>query len=96
MNTVKKLLLLAMLCTTQTTVQTVAQDRTQALDDSAWSTSQWLSAKDAKVATGQINDHENGQAADGASWFSTTVTNEGRVKKATWMTTALGTYELYV
>lgn len=96
MNTVKKLLLLAMLCTTQTTVQTVAQDRTQALDDSAWSTSQWLSAKDAKVVTGQINDHENGQAADGASWFSTTVTNEGRVKKATWMTTALGTYDLYV
>ena len=96
MNTVKKLLLLAMLCTLQTTVQTVAQNRTQALDDNAWGTSQWLSARDAQVVTGQINDHENGRAADGASWFTTTVTNEGRVKKATWMTTALGTYELYV
>ncbi|MBQ8466089.1 MAG: family 78 glycoside hydrolase catalytic domain [Prevotella sp.] len=96
MNTVKKLLLLAMLCTTQTTVQTVAQNRTQALDDNAWGTSQWLSARDAQVVTGQINDHENGRAADGASWFTTTVTNDARVKKATWMTTALGTYELYV
>ena len=61
-----------MLCTLQTTVQTVAQNRTQALDDNAWGTSQWLSARDAQVVTGQINDHENGRAADGASWFTTT------------------------
>ncbi len=96
MNTVKKLLLLAMLCTTQTTVQTVAQNRTQALDDNAWGTSLWLSARDAKVVNGPVDDHKNGRAADGASWFTTTVTSEGRVKKATWMTTALGTYDLYV
>ena len=78
------------------TLQATAQNRTQAIDESVWGLSQWLSAANAPVVTGQVNDHENGRAADGASWFLSEQKNEGRVKKATWMTTALGTYELYV
>ena len=87
----KKLLPLLLLA-----LQATAQNRTQAIDETAWGSSQWLSATNAPVVTGEVNDHENGRAADGASWFFSELKNEGRVKKATWMTTALGTYELYV
>ena len=62
----------------------------------AWDASQWISAADAPVIEGTVKDNENNRAADGASWFLTTVKNEHRVVKAEWMTTALGTYELYV
>ena len=43
--------------------------RADALDASAWEVSTWISATNAPVVTGRINDHENGRAADGASWF---------------------------
>lgn len=69
---------------------------TDALDATAWHDTKWISAADAPVVTGKINDHENGRAADGASWFVTNLTNEGKVKSARWMTTGLGVYELYV
>ena len=57
---------------------------------------QWISVADAPVVTGTVTDNENNRAADGASWFLSTVKNEGRVVKAEWTTTALGTYEIYV
>lgn len=69
--------------------------RVDALDNSAWEKSQWISVVDAPVITGEING-DNERAADGASWFVSTVTNGKKVSDAKWMTTGLGVYELYV
>ncbi len=63
-----------------------------ALDNAAWDTSIWISAADAKVVQG----HNDGRAADGASWFVSTVKNEQKVTAAKWMTAGLGVYELYL
>ena len=79
-------------CTTPSGLAT----RTAPLDASAWQTSQWISAADAPIITDNINDHEHGRAADGASWFRSTMVNEGKVKTARWMTAGLGVFELYV
>src|SRR5574344_115064 len=68
--------------------------RTAALDAAAWESSEWISAADAKVA--DAAEKKAQRAADGTSWFVRTVANEAEVASATWMTTALGTYELYV
>ena len=76
--------------------QSIEIQRTTPLDDSAWQVSQWISAANAPVVTGPINDQENGRAADGASWFLSNVQNEGKVISAKWMTAGLGVYELYV
>ena len=65
--------------------------RTDALEASAWNESQWISAVDAPVVKG----HNNGRAADGASWFVSTVKNEQKIVSAKWMTAGLGVYELY-
>ncbi len=70
--------------------------RTEALDASAWETSEWISAADAPVVTGLVRDWKNCRAADGASWFVSTVMNEQKVTSAKWMTAGLGVYELYV
>ncbi len=59
-----------------------------------WNESVWISAKDAKVVTGKVED--GWRAADGASWFVSSPRNAKKVKKAVWKTTALGTYELYI
>ena len=66
--------------------------RTDALEASAWNESQWISAVDAPVVKG----HNDGRAADGASWFVSTVKNEQKIVSAKWMTAGLGVYELYV
>lgn len=71
---------------------TEAGKRTNALEASAWNESKWISAVDAPVVKG----HNNGRAADGASWFVSTVKNEQKVISAKWMTAGLGVYELYV
>lgn len=65
-----------------------------ALDDSAWAQSEWISVADAPVVTEKVQD--GSRAADGANWFVTTIKNEKRVAKAKWMTTALGVYDIYV
>ena len=62
-----------------------------ALDGSAWEASEWISATDAPVATGQVY-----KSAPGSSWFLCRVTNASKVKKATWMTTALGVFDIYL
>ena len=36
------------------------------------------------------------RAADGTSWFMSTVKNDKKVSRALWMTTGLGVYEIYV
>jgi len=66
----------------------------EALEDSAWGQSVWISAVDADVVTGRVNDGT--RAADGASWFVSTVKNEKKVVSAHWMTCGLGVYDIYV
>ncbi|MBR6805568.1 MAG: family 78 glycoside hydrolase catalytic domain [Bacteroidaceae bacterium] len=66
--------------------------RISALDNSAWSVSKWISAADAPVAT----KGNNGRAADGASWFVSTVENKQKVVSAKWMTAGLGVYDIYI
>ena len=69
--------------------------RTDALDDAAWQTSEWISAADAEVVTGKISG-KNFLAADGASWFWSSVTNDKDVVSAKWMTAGLGVYDIYL
>ena len=66
--------------------------RCDALDASAWESAEWISAADAVVLTNQ-ND---GRAADGASWFVSTVKNEQKVVSAKWMATSLGVHEIFI
>ncbi len=68
--------------------------RTDALDNSSWAVSEWISVVDAPVVSGPVMDGE--RAADGASWFLSTVRNSGKVVSAKWMTSGLGIYEIYV
>ena len=69
--------------------------RTDALENAAWDVSQWISAADAEVVTGKISG-KNFLAADGASWFWSSVTNDNKVISAKWMTAGLGVYDIYV
>lgn len=66
----------------------------QALDDSAWQQSEWISVADAPVVTDTVVD--GSRVADGASWFLSMVKNDKPIASARWMTTALGMYEVYV
>ncbi|MBR3562944.1 MAG: family 78 glycoside hydrolase catalytic domain [Bacteroidales bacterium] len=79
----------------QKTGQT-AGARVDALDDSAWECSEWISVVDAPVVEGEVKGGSNYLAAPGANWFLTEVTNEKKVSSAVWMTSGLGIYELYV
>ena len=67
--------------------------RVEALDASAWGVSKWISVVDAPVVP---KVPKVVRAADGAAWFVSTLKNEKKVVKATWMTAGLGVYELYV
>ena len=69
--------------------------RTDALDNSVWHHSEWISVVDAPVVKGAIGG-SNERAADGASWFVSKVKNDKKVTSARWMTSGLGVYELYV
>ena len=64
---------------------------TDALDDSAWEVSEWISAKDAPVSDGK-----GFRAADGSSWFVAPVKNDSEVVSAKWMTTGLGVFQIYL
>ncbi len=68
--------------------------RTDALDSSLWEKSVWISAKDAPVVEGKIED--GARAADGASWFLAEPVNSAKLVSAKWMTSGLGVYDLYV
>ena len=70
--------------------------RTTALNNGTWQNSYWLSVADAPVIQGKVNESDNACAAEGASWFVSTVTNTDKVQQALWMTTGLGIYDLYV
>lgn len=69
--------------------------RTEALPTDLWSCSQWIAVPGAPEIKSLVNE-EHQRAADGASWFATTLKNDRKVKKAVWMTTGLGVYQLYV
>lgn len=69
--------------------------RVEALDPQIWDHSIWISAVDAPAITDTIVT-DGMRAADGASWFVTTVNNGKKVASAQWMTTGLGTYDLFV
>ena len=64
------------------------------IEDQIWNPSVWISVTDAPVVKGSVVDGT--RAADGASWFVSTVTNDRKVSRACWMTSALGVYEIYV
>ena len=68
---------------------------TEALPDSLWKSSQWISAANAPVVTDSI-EGGNERAADGASWFLCDIENPSEVVAARWMTTGLGVYSLYI
>ena len=63
-----------------------------ALDESAWEASKWISVVDAPI----ISDHNIERAADGANWFVSSVKNEQKVTSAKWMTAGLGVFQLYL
>jgi alpha-L-rhamnosidase len=67
--------------------------RVDALDNSAWEVSKWISAVNAPIAP---KIEKIARAADGANWFLSTVKNEQKVVSAKWMTAGLGVYELYL
>ena len=90
--TVSLALLAAACCRPSSAVGT----RADALDDSAWECSQWISVSDAPVVEGKIGTNRNNRAADGASWFLYSPCNSRRLVSAKWMTSGLGVYELYV
>lgn len=68
-----------------------AGKRIAALDNALWACSEWISAADAPVVEGRIDDFT--LAPDGASWFVADVKNDRKVKRACWMTAGLGVYE---
>ena len=67
---------------------------TEALENTSWDVSEWISVVDAPVVTGAVVDGT--RAADGANWFVSTLKNEKKVVSAKWMTSGLGVYELHV
>lgn len=69
--------------------------RVEAMNNAAWENSCWISVADAPVVTGAVGGG-NQRAADGASWFVSTVKNDRKVKEAKWMTTGLGVFDIYV
>ena len=82
-----------------TSVPSVAPDavvgaRAQALPDSLWDCSDWISAANAPVVTDTVYD--GSRAADGAAWFRTELVNEKKIQCALWTTTGLGVYDLFV
>ena len=68
---------------------------TDALPDSLWKCSEWISVADAPVVTGRVEGF-NERAADGAGWFVAKVKCGKKVVSARWMTSGLGVYQLYV
>ena len=67
--------------------------RVEALDNSAWEVSKWISVVDAPVVP---KIPKVVRAADGANWFLSTVRNDKKVVEAKWATAGLGVYELYI
>ena len=93
-RTLAALLMAAMFVGCASDCATEVGTRAEALDASAWESSIWISAVDAPVVKDRAQTKN--RAADGASWFASTVKNEQKVVSAKWMTTGLGVYEIYL
>ena len=74
--------------------QDMSVSRIDALSDSLWNYSSWISVADADVVTEKVVDGT--RSADGASWFVAVIKNNKDIKHARWMTTGLGIYDLYI
>ena len=88
-------LLLAAIPACNLSTKTVQCPLTEPLDAPAWEGSVWISAADAPVVDHVVKDKDC-RAADGASWFVSTLRNEREIVSAKWMTAGLGVYELFV
>ena len=64
--------------------------RVEALGDQAWAMSEWIAVKDAPISDGKV------RAADGTSWFATKAVNAKDLKRAKWMVSGLGVFNVYV
>ncbi len=69
-----------------------AATKVEALDAAAWNQSKWISSAAPLVFPEENED----KAANGASWFLSTLKNDGKVVSAKWMATGLGVFEIYV
>ena len=95
-NVIKTILaIVAIVTSLPVMAQSHVGKRVSAMDASAWDKSIWLSVRDAEVVTRKITTQDF-LAADGASFFMSTMKNEKKVVAAKWMTTGLGVYELYI
>ena len=93
----KKRLFMAVVCLCSVCTllaQTPVGKKISSLDPAVWNQSQWISVVDAPVVKGRSDVVK--RAADGASWFVSTLINVKKVKSAKWMTTGLGIYEIYL
>ena len=70
--------------------------KAEALSQEAWATSEWISVRDAAVATAKTVAHGKQRAADGTSWFATKAVNAKDLKSARWMVAGLGVFDVYV
>ena len=61
--------------------KTEAGKRAEALDNSAWEVSEWIAATDAPV-NNEIIGGAAERAADGASWFVSTVKNDKKIVRS--------------
>ena len=68
--------------------------RIDALPSDAWNCSKWIAVPGAPEKTTMTDDRSQ-RAADGASWFCLDLPNDKKVKKAVWMPSGLGVYQLY-
>lgn len=76
--------------------QSFVGKRVAALSTQDWNKSEWISAANAPIITDTVRDDKNCQAADGASFFVSTIKNDKQVSSVKWMTTGLGVYLLYL
>lgn len=67
---------------------------TDALEQSAWESSEWISSPDSQYVKGPLQ--KGHRAADGAVWFVREVNPGKKLLSAKWMTTGLGVYQLYI
>ena len=85
-------LFLTAACTVRPVPECESLPLISALENDAWAVSEWISVADAPAAQGW----DDQGSLPGASWFLSTVTNAKKVKKAVWMTSGLGVYELFL
>jgi len=72
------------------------QKNEQYVGESFWNCSEWISVAAAPIVDGVVKPDDNNRAADGASWFVSSLRNKKVVVKAQITATSLGVFQLYV